>query len=172
MCITNIVWFGFNIYTGATSCFVGDNADLIMLKDGLNILLPKVARCIDRLAKKAMLHKSLICLARTHLQPAQPTTMGRRICMWIQDLLLDLENLERLKNHTIRFRGAKGAVGTQASFMDLFQGDHQKVSLLTLVSFYYSMIIRSNKIYCISKGFGYLALDYSGLPPNYSALST
>ncbi|CAH8681070.1 unnamed protein product [Schistosoma rodhaini] len=115
------------IHLGATSCFVGDNADLIMLKDGLNILLPKVARCIDRLAKKAMLHKSLICLARTHLQPAQPTTMGRRICMWIQDLLLDLENLERLKNHTIRFRGAKGAVGTQASFMDLFQGDHQKV---------------------------------------------
>ncbi|VDP60577.1 unnamed protein product [Schistosoma curassoni] len=115
------------IHLGATSCFVGDNADLIMLKDGLNILLPKVARCIDRLAKKAMLHKSLICLARTHLQPAQPTTMGRRICMWIQDLLLDLENLERLKNHTIRFRGAKGAVGTQASFMDLFQGDHQKI---------------------------------------------
>ncbi|CAH8588916.1 unnamed protein product [Schistosoma turkestanicum] len=115
------------IHLGATSCFVGDNADLIMFKDGLSILLPKVAKCIDRLAKIAMSHKSLICLARTHLQSAQPTTMGRRICMWIQDLLLDLENLERLKNHTIRFRGVKGAVGTQASFLDLFQGDHQKV---------------------------------------------
>ncbi|CAH8875871.1 unnamed protein product [Trichobilharzia szidati] len=115
------------IHLGATSCFVGDNADLIMFRDAINILLPKTARCIDRLAKKALLHKNLICLARTHLQAAQPTTMGRRICMWIQDLLMDLENLERLKNHTLRFRGAKGAVGTQASFLDLFQGDHEKV---------------------------------------------
>ncbi|KAH8868542.1 Adenylosuccinate lyase isoform 2 [Schistosoma japonicum] len=115
------------IHLGATSCFVGDNADLIMFRDALNILLPKVARCIDRLAKTAVLHKSLVCLARTHLQAAQPTTMGRRICMWLQDLLLDLENLERLKTYTMRFRGAKGAVGTQASFLDLFQGDHQKV---------------------------------------------
>ncbi|KAK4474805.1 hypothetical protein MN116_001923 [Schistosoma mekongi] len=115
------------IHLGATSCFVGDNADLIMFRDAVNMLLPKVARCIDRLAKNAMLHKSLVCLARTHLQAAQPTTMGRRICMWLQDLLLDLENLERLKSFTMRFRGAKGAVGTQASFLDLFQGDHQKV---------------------------------------------
>ncbi|CAH8465609.1 unnamed protein product [Heterobilharzia americana] len=115
------------IHLGATSCFVGDNADLIMLRDALDILLPKIARCVDRLAKKALLHKDLVCLALTHLQPAQPTTMGRRICMWIQDLLIDLENLERLKNHTLRFRGTKGAVGTQASFLDLFKGDHEKV---------------------------------------------
>ncbi|CAL8089998.1 unnamed protein product [Calicophoron daubneyi] len=115
------------IHLGATSCFVGDNADLIILRDALSILTIKLARCIDRLAKQAYFFKNLVCLGRTHLQPAQPTTLGRRICMWIQDLLLDLNNLERLQNHTIRFRGAKGAVGTQASFLDLFQGDHGKV---------------------------------------------
>ncbi|TPP62321.1 Adenylosuccinate lyase [Fasciola gigantica] len=115
------------IHLGATSCFVGDNADLIVLRDALGILTVKLGRCIDRLAKQAFFHKDLVCLGRTHLQPAQPTTLGRRICMWIQELLMDLDNLERLRHHTIRFRGAKGAVGTQASFLDLFHGDHGKV---------------------------------------------
>ncbi|KAF8561080.1 hypothetical protein P879_08531 [Paragonimus westermani] len=115
------------IHLGATSCYVGDNADLIVFRDALGLLSIKLARCIDRLAKQAFFHKNLVCLGRTHLQPAQPTTMGRRICMWIQELLMDLENFERLRHHTIRFRGAKGAVGTQASFLDLFDGDHGKV---------------------------------------------
>ncbi|KER27391.1 hypothetical protein T265_05566 [Opisthorchis viverrini] len=116
-----------SLYTGATSCYVGDNADLIIFRDALEFLAVKLARCIDRLAKQAYFNKDLVCLGRTHLQPAQPTTMGRRICMWLQDLLLDLENIERLCHHTIRFRGAKGAVGTQASFLDLFHGDQAKV---------------------------------------------
>ncbi|CAH8513946.1 unnamed protein product [Dicrocoelium dendriticum] len=115
------------IHLGATSCYVGDNADLIVLRDAIGLLAVKVSRCIDRLAKQAFLHKNLVCLGRTHLQPAQPTTMGRRICMWIQELLMDLSNLDRLRHHTIRFRGVKGAVGTQASFLDLFHGDHGKV---------------------------------------------
>lgn len=115
------------IHLGATSCFVGDNADLIMLRDALDLLLPKLARCIDRFAKQAFFHKNLVCLGRTHLQPAQPTTLGRRICMWIQDMLMDLDSLERLRHHILRFRGAKGAVGTQASFLDLFHGDQGKV---------------------------------------------
>ncbi|KAG5443210.1 Adenylosuccinate lyase [Clonorchis sinensis] len=115
------------IHLGATSCYVGDNADLIIFRDALGFLSVKLARCIDRLAKQAHFNKDLVCLGRTHLQPAQPTTMGRRICMWLQDLLLDLENIERLCHHTIRFRGAKGAVGTQASFLDLFHGDQAKV---------------------------------------------
>ncbi|VUZ47897.1 unnamed protein product [Hymenolepis diminuta] len=118
------------IHLGATSCYVGDNADLITLRNAFALLTPKVARCIDRLAKLAKQHRDLACLARTHLQPAQPTTVGRRMCLWIQDLLLDLENFERAQNNLIRFRGVKGTVGTQASFCDLFEGDEEKVKQL------------------------------------------
>lgn len=131
------------IVSGATSCFVGDNADLIVLRDALGILTVKLGRCIDRLAKQAFFHRSLVCLGRTHLQPAQPTTLGRRICMWIQELLMDLDNLERLRHHTIRFRGAKGAVGTQASFLDLFQGDHGKVNFIVFYPMHNSDCVRS-----------------------------
>ncbi|KAM7542090.1 hypothetical protein Aperf_G00000005163 [Anoplocephala perfoliata] len=118
------------IHLGATSCYVGDNADLMMLRTAFAILAPKVARCIDRLAKLAGQHRDLVCLGRTHLQPAQPTTVGRRMCLWIQDLLLDLESLERAQDHLIRFRGVKGTVGTQATFYDMFQGNDDMVQQL------------------------------------------
>lgn len=117
------------IHLGCTSCFVGDNADLIILRDGMEIILPKLARCIDRLSKFAGEYKSLPCLGFTHFQPAQLTTVGKRACLWISDLVSDLQNIERLKNE-LRFRGAKGTTGTQASFLDLFNGDHDKVEKL------------------------------------------
>jgi adenylosuccinate lyase len=114
------------IHLGATSCYVGDNTDLIVIRDGLDLCLPKVARCIQRLAKFAEEYKDLPTLGFTHFQPAQLTTVGKRSCMWIQDLLMDLRNLERAKKD-LRFRGAKGTTGTQASFLALFDGNHEKV---------------------------------------------
>ena len=110
------------IHLGATSCFVTDNADLIVIKDGLNIILPKIARCVDRLAKFAENYKNLPTLGFTHYQSAQLTTVGKRACLWIQDLLLDEFCLSQtLKN--LRFRGAKGATGTQASYLQLFPAE-------------------------------------------------
>lgn len=117
------------IHYGATSCYVGDNADLIIMKDGFDILLPKLARCIQRLSSFANENKNLPCLGFTHLQPAQLTTVGKRACLWIQDLLLDLESLERISKN-LRFRGVKGTTGTQASFLELFDGNHDKVDEL------------------------------------------
>jgi adenylosuccinate lyase len=117
------------IHLGATSCYVGDNTDLIVIRDGLDLCLPKVARCIQRLAKFAEEYKDLPTLGFTHFQPAQLTTVGKRSCMWIQDLLMDLRNLERAKKD-LRFRGAKGTTGTQASFLALFDGNHEKVEKL------------------------------------------
>merc|ERR1719419_322912 len=122
------------IHLGATSCYVGDNADLIMLKDGLEILVPKIARVISRLADFAKEYKDLPTLGFTHLQPAQLTTVGKRACMWVQDLLMDLHDINRAKTE-LRFRGVKGTTGTQASFLTIFNGDHSKVEELdTLVS--------------------------------------
>ncbi|VDM33431.1 unnamed protein product [Hydatigera taeniaeformis] len=115
------------IHLGATSCYVADNADLIILRHAFTLLATRVARCIARFADQARRYRDVACLGRTHLQPAQPTTIGRRICMWMQDLLLDMENIERARDHLIRFRGTKGASGTQASFLDLFEGDDSKV---------------------------------------------
>lgn len=117
------------IHLGATSCFVGDNGDLINIKEGLVILKPKLVRCIHNLAKFADRFKSLPTLGYTHFQPAQLTTVGKRACIWIQDLLIDLENLTRTTNN-LKFRGAKGTTGTQASFLKLLNGDHNKVELL------------------------------------------
>ncbi|XP_060079714.1 adenylosuccinate lyase-like [Ylistrum balloti] len=117
------------IHLGATSAYVGDNTDLIVMRDGFNILLPKLARCIQRLAIFAEEYKNLPCLAYTHLQPAQLTTVGKRACVWIQDLLMDIRNLETARNN-LRFRGVKGTTGTQASFLALFQGNHEKVEEL------------------------------------------
>jgi len=117
------------IHLGCTSCYVGDNADLIILRDGMDILLPKLARCIDRLSKFADQYKDLPTLGFTHYQPAQLTTVGKRACLWISDLVADLQNIERLRKE-LRFRGAKGTTGTQASFLDLFNGDHEKVEKL------------------------------------------
>ncbi|KAF2490701.1 putative adenylosuccinate lyase Ade13 [Lophium mytilinum] len=117
------------IHWGATSCYCTDNADLIFLRDGLDILLPKLATVIEKLSSFAKEHKDLACLAYTHLQPAQLTTVGKRACLWIQDLLMDLRNLERARDD-LRFRGVKGTTGTQASFLQIFAGDHSKVEAL------------------------------------------
>ncbi|NXL85585.1 PUR8 lyase, partial [Alectura lathami] len=117
------------IHLGATSCYVGDNTDLIVLRDGFNLLLPKLARVISRLADFAEAHADLPTLGFTHYQPAQLTTVGKRCCLWIQDLCMDLQNLERARDD-LRFRGVKGTTGTQASFLQLFEGDHSKVEEL------------------------------------------
>ncbi|KAI1884523.1 hypothetical protein AGOR_G00227250 [Albula goreensis] len=117
------------IHLGATSCYVGDNTDLIVLRDGFDILMPKLARVIDRLASFAEKYASLPTLGFTHYQPAQLTTVGKRACLWLQDLTMDMRNLQRARED-LRFRGVKGTTGTQASFLQLFQGDHDKVEEL------------------------------------------
>ncbi|KAK3100228.1 hypothetical protein FSP39_016607 [Pinctada imbricata] len=117
------------IHLGATSAYVGDNTDLIVMRDGFDILLPKLARCIHRLSLFAKQQKDLPCLGYTHLQPAQLTTMGKRACIWIQDLVMDLQNLETAREN-LRFRGVKGTTGTQASFLQLFEGDEEKVHIV------------------------------------------
>ncbi|EED15531.1 adenylosuccinate lyase Ade13, putative [Talaromyces stipitatus ATCC 10500] len=117
------------IHVGATSCFVTDNADLIFLRDGLDILIPKLATVIDKLAAFAKEYKDLPCLGFTHGQPAQLVTVGKRAALWLQDLLMDLRNLERARKD-LRFRGVKGTTGTQASFLQIFNGDHAKVEKL------------------------------------------
>lgn len=120
------------IHLGATSCYVGDNTDLIMMRDGLNILLPKLARCIHKLAKFAEENKDLPTLSFTHYQPAQLTTVGKRACLWVSDLLMDLQNLTRMRDE-LKFRGVKGTTGTQASFLQLFNGDEAKVKELDML---------------------------------------
>ncbi len=117
------------IHLGATSSFVTDNTDLIQMREGLNLLQGKLVLVIRQLAAFAKKHASLACLSYTHFQPAQPTTVGKRACMWLQDLLIDLIDLDaRLED--LRFLGVKGATGTQASFLALFQNDHDKVKQL------------------------------------------
>jgi adenylosuccinate lyase len=117
------------LHLGATSCFVGDNTDIIVLREALGHLLPKLAGAIENLADFAETHRALPTLGFTHYQPAQLTTVGKRACLWIQDLLMDLENLERM-HARLAFRGAKGTTGTQASYLALFDGDHDKVEAL------------------------------------------
>ncbi|KAL7425077.1 adenylosuccinase ade13 [Cryptotrichosporon argae] len=117
------------IHLGATSCYVTDNADLIFLRDGLSILLPKLATVISRLSAFATQYRDLPTLGFTHFQPAQLTTVGKRATLWIQELLWDLRNLERARAD-LGFRGVKGTTGTQASFLALFDGDHDKVEAL------------------------------------------
>ncbi|CAG8022803.1 unnamed protein product [Penicillium salamii] len=117
------------IHWGATSCYCTDNADLILLRDGLDILIPKLAVVVDKLSQFAQQYKDLPCLGFTHGQPAQLVTVGKRACLWIQDLLMDLRNLERARDD-LRFRGVKGTTGTQASFLQIFNGDHAKVESL------------------------------------------
>lgn len=117
------------IHLGATSCFVTDNTDLILLRDGLRRLQAKLVRVIDHLARFAERHRDMPCLGYTHLQPAQPTTVGKRATLWCYDLVLDLEELEH-RLGSLKFRGVKGTTGTQASFLQLFDGDHDKVDAL------------------------------------------
>ncbi|MDR0705564.1 MAG: adenylosuccinate lyase, partial [Planctomycetaceae bacterium] len=117
------------IHLGATSCFVTDNADAILLREALTLIRNRLAVVIDRLGRFARKYRDLPCLAFTHLQPAQPTTVGRRACLWAYDLILDLAETEhRIGN--IKVLGNKGTTGTQASFLKLFDGDHAKVRQL------------------------------------------
>ena len=117
------------IHLGATSAYVQDNADLILIKNGMRILLKKLVNVIDALVVFAHKNKDMITLGYTHYQPAQLTTVGKRACLWMQDFILDIEDLEnRIEN--LRFRGAKGTIGTQNSFMVLFNNDEKKVKQL------------------------------------------
>ena len=117
------------IHLGATSCYVTDNTDLILLRESLGLLAGRLAGVITRLADFARQHRDLACLAYTHLQPAQPTTVGKRACLWAYDLVQDLEEV-RQRIAGLRARGVKGTTGTQASFLQLFAGDHGKVRQL------------------------------------------
>ena len=114
------------IHWGATSCYVTDNTDLILMRESLELVRDRLVAVIARLADFARQHRRLACLGFTHLQPAQPTTVGKRACLWAYDLVQDLAELEhRLAN--LKARGVKGTTGTQASFLELFHGDHAKV---------------------------------------------
>ena len=117
------------IHLGATSCFVTDNTELLQIRDSLQIIRDRLFAVIDALATFAATHRELPCLGFTHLQPAQPTTVGKRATLWCYDLVLDLEEVEH-RLATLRFRGVKGTTGTQASFLTLFDGDHSKVEEL------------------------------------------
>ncbi|MDD4376812.1 MAG: adenylosuccinate lyase [Eubacteriales bacterium] len=117
------------IHLGATSCFVGDNTDLIIMTEGLKLIRKKLINVIAILARFAQKYKSLPTLSYTHYQAAQPTTVGKRCCLWIHDLMLDLEDLDHVIN-TIKLLGSKGTTGTQASFLELFDGDHEKCKVL------------------------------------------
>ena len=114
------------IHLGATSCYVGDNTDVIILREASNIVLKKCAQVIKNLSEFAEQYKALPCPAYTHLQPAQLTTVGKRATLWMYELIQDIENLEfQLSN--LKLLGSKGTTGTQASFMELFEGDEEKV---------------------------------------------
>lgn len=117
------------IHLGATSCYVGDNTDIIVMKEALLLIKAKIISTMSSLAKFADKYKGMPTLGFTHLQPAQLTTVGKRATLWMQDLLLDLENLEFVID-TVKLRGVKGTTGTQASFMELFNGDEDKVKTL------------------------------------------
>jgi adenylosuccinate lyase len=117
------------IHLGATSCYVTDNTDLILMREALELVRGRLVGVIDALATFAARHRDVACLAFTHLQPAQPTTLGKRACLWAYDLVQDLSELEH-RLAELKARGVKGTTGTQASFLELFQGDHNKVRRL------------------------------------------
>ncbi|MFQ5690315.1 MAG: adenylosuccinate lyase [Gemmatimonadota bacterium] len=118
-----------HIHLGATSAYVADNASLLQHRDGLRIVRRRLLGAIDALAGFARAHAGVPTLGYTHLQPAQPTTVGKRACLWLQDLLLDLEQVEAVLGE-LRLRGARGTTGTEASFLDLFEGDESRVEEL------------------------------------------
>lgn len=117
------------IHLGATSCYVGDNTDIIIMRDALQIIRRKLVNVIANLASFAEKYKSMPCLAYTHLQPAQLTTVGKRATLWTNELLMDLEDLE-YRISSLKLLGQKGTTGTQASFMELFHGDEEKIDRL------------------------------------------
>ena len=114
------------IHLGATSCYVGDNTDILILRDAMSLVARKIVQVLRNLSAFARQYKDLPCLGYTHLQPAQLTTVGKRATLWMNELVMDLENLE-FQLDTLRLRGVKGTTGTQASFMELFEGDEAKV---------------------------------------------
>lgn len=117
------------IHLGATSCFVGDNTDLIIMYEALELVKKKLVNVLAEMEKFALTYKDLPVLAFTHFQPAQPTTLGKRVAIWAQDLLMDYEDICYLLEHK-KLRGCKGTTGTQASFMELFDNDEEKVKRL------------------------------------------
>lgn len=114
------------IHLGATSCYVGDNTDIIVMKEALLLVRKKLLNVICELSKFADRYKELPTLAFTHFQPAQPTTVGKRATLWLQELMLDYEDLEYVL-HSLKLLGSKGTTGTQASFLELFDGNHEKI---------------------------------------------
>ncbi len=114
------------IHLGATSCYVGDNTDIIVMRDALLLVRKKLVNVIERLASFADQWKAQPTLAFTHFQPAQPTTVGKRATLWCQDFLMDLEDLEYILG-SLKLLGSKGTTGTQASFLELFEGDQEKI---------------------------------------------
>ena len=117
------------IHLGATSCYVGDNTDIIIMNEALALLKDKLINVIDKLAAFAMAYKDMPTLGFTHFQPAQLTTVGKRACLWLEDLLLDLEDVNHQLSKRL-LRGAKGTTGTQATYLSLFENDHEKVKKL------------------------------------------
>eukprot|EP01088_Endostelium_zonatum_P001046 TRINITY_DN11319_c0_g1_i1.p1 TRINITY_DN11319_c0_g1~~TRINITY_DN11319_c0_g1_i1.p1 ORF type:complete len:512 (+),score=121.71 TRINITY_DN11319_c0_g1_i1:1-1536(+) len=113
------------IHLGATSCYVGDNTDLIQMRDGMVLLQKQMLKLLQKMKETALKYKDIPTLGFTHYQPAQLTTVGKRMTLWMQDFLLDYHKLEQTINE-LPFRGAKGTTGTQASFLELFDGDHSK----------------------------------------------
>ncbi|PGH27420.1 adenylosuccinate lyase [Polytolypa hystricis UAMH7299] len=134
------------IHLGATSCYgrtlshsVTDNTELILMRDALDLVLPKLAKVIDNLSRFALKYKDMPALGFTHYQAAQPITVGRRAAQWLQDFVFDLEDIEHVREN-LKFRGAQGTTGSQASFLEIFQGDSAKVDQL-------------NEILCAKAGF-------------------
>jgi adenylosuccinate lyase len=117
------------IHLGATSCYVGDNTDIIIMRDALNLIKNKIVTVLNHLKNFALEYKDMPTLGFTHFQPAQLTTVGKRATLWMQDLVMDVENIDFLLS-TLKLRGVKGTTGTQASFMELFDGDESKVKAL------------------------------------------
>ena len=117
------------IHLGATSCYVGDNTDVITMTEGLKLIQKKLVNLMDKLSKFAIEYKDMPCLGFTHYQPAQPTTVGKRSTLWLQDILMDY-NQVTYQIENMRLLGSKGTTGTQASFMELFDGDHEKIKQL------------------------------------------
>ena len=114
------------IHLGATSCYVGDNTDIIVMTEALKLVKKKLVNVIQTLEKFAEEYKALPTLGFTHFQAAQPTTVGKRACLWLQEFLLDMEDLEHVIS-TMKLLGSKGTTGTQASFLELFDGDHETI---------------------------------------------
>ena len=117
------------IHLGATSCYVGDNTDVIVMRQGLELVRKKLIGVLALLADFAREYKDMPCLAYTHCQPAQLTTVGKRATLWMNEFYMDLEELDARIAH-LALRGAKGTTGTQASFMELFEGDEEKIKAM------------------------------------------